>query len=375
MHRVPKRHYCDFRVYYATAERFIDKEDIYSRPDESITPFKYSTLFAMLISPLSFFSIKAASLIFFTINFVSLLAIFVFSKRLIAQDKISFRQSVFLYIFSLICSFRFILHSLDAGQISIIMFLLVILGLYFLEKSRDIIGAALLGLAIMFKYTPAVFLPYFIFRKKIKAVALVMIFIMFYCIIPAAYVGINTQIDYLKNWLPFISETSLDQGSCYDYKNQSLFSLVLRYFTADSPYKVSIASLSFNRGLIVAFIVSIIIYSLIIFPGSSQNSHNPTEYSLLFICMALFNPNAWMHNFVICIFVYMAIFYYLLKVNFKDSLTIILLLFSFVLMSCGAESLVGNNLENILEELSSVTIGGLFLALLLFRLKFKRLII
>ena len=72
-YRAPKRHYSDFRVYYATAERFTAKEDIYSRPDESITPYKYSPMFAMLVSPLAKFDQKTASLIFFTINFISII--------------------------------------------------------------------------------------------------------------------------------------------------------------------------------------------------------------------------------------------------------------------------------------------------------------
>ena len=96
--RAPKRHYSDFRVYYATAQRFAEKEDIYTRPDESITPFKYSPMFALLVSPLSKFDQKTASLIFFTLNFISLLIIFVISEKLICKSKLSFKQKIFLLL-------------------------------------------------------------------------------------------------------------------------------------------------------------------------------------------------------------------------------------------------------------------------------------
>lgn len=370
--RAPKRNYCDFRVYYATAERFTQRQDIYGRPDESITPFKYSPIFAFVLSPLSFFTQKCASLIFFTVNFLSLIGIFIFSRKLIVKDKITFRQNVFLHIFTLICSFRFILQALDSGQVGIIITFLVILGLYFLDKKKDVLSSAFMAFSIMFKYTSFIFLPYFFFRGKRKLVSFILLFIIIFCLLPAVYSGIPTNSNYLKSWFPSITKTSLDNSSWYDYKNQSLFSAILRYFTAGSDYGISLAQLSFNQGVIITLVFCAIIYFLIIFPGVNLRPE-PINYSLLFICMALFNPNAWMHNFVVLIFVYFTIFYHLLKVNFEGKVTLILVIFSFIVMSLTSESLVGNNLENLFEELSSVTLGSLALMFTLFRLKFKNL--
>ena len=370
--RAPKRNYCDFRVYYATAERFIQRQNIYGRPDESIGPFKYSPMFAMLLSPFSVFSQKCASSAFFTINFVLLILVFLFSKKLIVKDKISFRQCVFLYLFTFIFTLRFILQVLDSGQVGIIITFLVILGLYFLEKKKDALSSAFIALSIMFKYTTFIFLPYFFFRKKRKLVSFILLFIIIFCLFPAVYSGVSTHSNYLRDWIPSITATSLDQGSWYDYKNQSLFSCALRFFTADSPYKIAIFNLSFNQGIILASIICLAIYLLIVFPKADKSFNTCIDYSSLFICTALFNPNAWMHNFIIFIFVFMNLYYYLLKVNFKDKITLTLLIFSFILTSGMSESLVGNDLENLSEKLSSVTIGAVILLFALFRLKFKK---
>ncbi len=370
MRRAPKRHYSDFRVYYKTGKTFAQREDIYSRPDMAIGPFKYSPMFAMLLFPLSLFSQKAASLIFFTGNFIALIFIVIFSRKLIVKDKISYRRGVFLYVASVLCTFRFILQVFDSGQVGIIILALVVGGLYFLNKNKNVFGAALIGLSAMFKYTSLIFLPFFFFKKKKKIVILIMIFILLYCLIPAVYVGVNTHIEYLKKWFPSITSTSLDKGSWYDYKNQSIYSLVLRFFSAASPYKISVANLTFDQSMAISFFLVTIIYSLIIFPKTKDGFYNPVEYSLLFICTALFNPNAWMHNFVIHIFVYMTLFYYLIRVNFKDKISLTGVVVSFVLMSLMSESIVGNSLENISEELSCVTIGTMILVFVLLRLKF-----
>ena len=372
LHRAPKRDYSDFRVYYATAQRFAQKSDIYSRPDPSITPYKYSPMFAFILSPLSLFSKKGAAVAFFIINFLALIAIIVFSKRLIVKEAITFKQNLLICIIPLVFTSRFIVHVLDVGQVGILILALVVIGLYLLERRREWASSFLIGLSIMIKYMSAVFLPYFFVRRRFKLIAIIVLCIMLYCIIPAAYVGIQTQRDYVSKWLPYITETSLDKASWYDYKNQSLFSFILRIFTAGSPYDISIANLTFNQGLILSFIICAIIYLLIMIP-TKRKDDAAIDYSLLFICSVLFNPNAWMHNFVVLIFVYITLLYYLIKVRFKDKMTIALVFLSFVLTSWMGESLVGDYLENLFEQLSSITIGVLLLVFALFRLKYKGL--
>lgn len=369
--RAPKRNYCDFRVYYSTAERFIQRQNIYSRPDDSITPFKYSAMVAFVLSPLSFFSQKYASFIFFTLNFLSLIGIFVFSRRLIVKNNITFRESVFLHILTLICSCRFILQTLDSGQVSIIITFLTVMGLYFLEKKKDLLSSAFMAFSIMFKYTSFVFLPYLFFRNK-KVVALILLFFILYCLFPAVYSGTATHISHLKSWFPSITGNSLDEGSWYDYKNQSLLSLVLRYCGAGSPYRVTTFSLPFDRCLVLAFIICLAIYSTVIFPVRKHEPSKLLDYSSLFICMALFNPNAWMHNFVISIFVYMFIFHYLFRTKWRDKVTLAIVVISFILISLPSEGIVGEALEDLFEESSSVTIGFLLLLLGLSRLKFRK---
>jgi len=370
--RAPKRHYSDFRVYYATAKRFAGGGDIYERPDMSIGPFKYSPMFAMLVSPLALFSQKTASLVFFTINFIALIFTFVLSKRLIVRDEISFKQSILLYGLAVLCSLRFSLHVMDSGQIGIIMLAMVVAGLYFLEKGREFVSAGLISLSVMFKYTSGVFLPYFLFRRKIKLVLLIILFLFCFCLIPSLYVGIDKGIDYIKSWLPAVTGTSFDMGSWYDGKNRSLFSMSLRYFTNVSPYGVSIANLSFNQGIGLALLAGAIGYFFIVLPGRNDYFSRSAEYSLLFIFMALFNPNAWIHNFVVLAFAYMTLFYYLIKVNFRDRVTLTLVAISVVLTSLTGDTFLGDPLEGLLENLSFVTIGSIILAVALFRLKFRR---
>jgi len=369
-HRAPKRNYCDFRVYYNTAQRFLAKENIYSRPEESITPFKYSPVFALITSPLALVTQKQASLIFFTINFILLIWLCVLSKRMIVKVSIPAWQLFAFYFFPILFSSRFIFSVLDSGQITIVIFALLILGLFLLEKKKDIAASALFALAVMFKYTSIVFLPYFLIRKKIKASLGIVFFILFYCLIPAIYTGINTNLQYLKNWFPFIIETSLDKGSWYDSKNQSLYSMVLRLFSGDSPY-AHFAQLTFYQAIFISVGVGALIYLCIVIKRREHETKN-IDYALLLLCLALFNPNAWLANFVFFIFAYMVIIYYLISTRFINKPVLIFTILSFISSSWAAESVVGDKLQNFFESLSTVTVAALMLTGILLYLKFKK---
>ena len=372
--RAPKRKYADFRVYYATGERFLGGENIYSRPDPSITPFKYSPTFAMLFAPLSFVSKKTASLIFFSLNFLSVILICRLSISLIGPAALSFQQNILLHFLTLLFSSRFILLVWDSGQVNLIMMLLVLISLYLMERKRPLWSAGSLGLSVLFKYMPAVFVPYFFLRKKFGWCLLVFLSIVLLLVLPAMVVGPEQAFFLLKKWIPYITETSLDKSSWYDYKNQSIFSMGLRFLTQNSPYCHPLFKLNYNEGMAVSVSLALLIYGLTLIQKTESRYNRAIDYSLLFLCMALFNPNAWMTNFVTLIFVYFFLIQYLLEGHFKDKITAVLVLLSFVATSWLGETVVGEQWENLSEEMSCVTIGALILIVALLRLKYTRIL-
>jgi hypothetical protein len=294
----------------------------------------------------------------------------ILSKKIIVKETITFKQNILLYVVPLIFTSRFIFSVLDSGQVTLIMFFFVIYGLYLLEKKKNIFSALFIGLSAMFKYTSVLFLPYFLFRKKVIIIVLTILFIVLYCFLPSLHVGMHQDVQYLKKWLPFISETSLDKGSWFDSKNQSLYSFILRLFAKDSPFK-SIAQLTFLQAVALAVVIGLILYLIIILPA--RNKPKPAiDYALILICMALFNPNAWLANFVFFVFAYMVIIYHLIKVRYKDKPILILTVLSFIISSWVSESMVGDNLQHVFEALSTVTIAALILVGILLHLKFGK---
>ncbi|MDE2028356.1 MAG: hypothetical protein KGJ11_07425, partial [Candidatus Omnitrophica bacterium] len=176
----------------------------------------------------------------------------------------------------------------------------------------------------------------------------------------------------LGSWLPFITQTSLDKLSYIDIKNQSLFSMVIRSFSA-SGMGVNIMHLSFEQGKILGIAISALLYALVLVKGKRQPGQAGLDAALLFCFMALFNPNGWELNFVALGLPYILLIGYLIEVKWKDSFVTMSVIMAAVLSSVFARDVLGKVMENDSNLCSNVTIATLLLIAALFQLKFLKI--
>ena len=374
--RGPSRNYSDFRVYHVTAQRLLAGENIYEAEDTSkITPFKYSPLFAVLISPLGVLSIHQASLVFFTFNFFLLGIIGVFSARFLAffESLPSSRWGrILLYGVPAVAVFRFALLVLDSGQALFLMVAPALLGLYLIEKKQELWGGLFLALSVMVKYLTIIFLPYLILRKKWKAVFSTLVGILVGCFLPTLFFGWERACRYLLDWLPFITKTSLDQGSWTDYKNQSLYSWVIRWVMKESPYtsiQPSFSLLSFNEALKVGILAAVVLYVGTLFSKIKEKESSAVIYATLFVGLALFSPNSWPFNYAVLFFPFMVLIAALLRNPFQNKGVWVLVVAAIFLLNIGSQSISPDKIQYASEVLSFMTLGGLCVWVALLRLK------
>ncbi|MDO8580780.1 MAG: glycosyltransferase family 87 protein, partial [Candidatus Omnitrophota bacterium] len=370
------RAYSDFRVYYEGGKRFLAKENIYSRPDPTVPPYKYSPVFAMGMALFALFDLFEASLLFWVVNFLALIGCLVVSAKLANTNSLTLRQRFILYFLVILFSSRFILQVFDHGQVSLIMLFLVLWGLSLAREHRPIPAALALGGSMMIKYMSVIFVPYFFIRQRFRLAIGVILSGVVLILIPMIYVGVDQMIVYLKAWLPYIHKTGLaDELSWYNYKNQSIFAVGLRFLWAGCPYPVFHFALSWPQTIVIASVAGLLIYGVALWPRKKMTSNiENCDIGLLLLCMALFNPNSWFVNFVVFIFVYMFLGNYLIRTHFRDKITGVLVLITFMLASVPSESLVGNYWESLIEQYSSIGWSALLLAVTLIRLKFSRLL-
>jgi hypothetical protein len=331
-------------------------------------------MFALFVSPLSALSIRWASLIYYFVNFLSLLIFLYISGKLLVPGSVSIKDFFILYTVPLVFSIRFIQGVLDSGQVTLIVCALAALGLYGIQRRRPILGAAVLALSTMLKYTPFIFIPYLFLRKKVFAGLWTLVFIGVYLIAPALHVGMEKQMLYLKGWFPSIVSNSLDQGSWTDHKNQSLPSWVVRCLMRRSPYirTMGISLCGFATALKIGLGLCLLLYLCILWPtrGPFQNC---ADLGMLFLGMALWNANAWPFNFVVLIFAVMAVLSLWRGQGYRGRAIPVLLAAVFILLNIGSEALVHDSGQRTCEIISLLTIAALLLYLFFIARKFKRI--
>ncbi|MFA5089402.1 MAG: glycosyltransferase family 87 protein [Candidatus Omnitrophota bacterium] len=386
--RAPKRGYSDFHCYYTAGKRILAGDNIYVIKDSQVAEFRYSPLFAVIMSGLAILDEDSADSLWFTLNYLLLAVTFFFAFKLAGFFELSAGNKALFSLLALLGAGRFIFHNFDTGQANILMLASLICGLNYAKENKCLPAASLMALAVMIKYTPVIFLPYFILRKRIKLAVFFAIFIAVYLLLPAVCIGLENNASYIKNMFSFLTQSSiLEKTTLLDPKNQSLLSLVHRacsYYTMlghysipPMPFKINLSDSAIN--MIFSVFALIMYLSILWKPKRSQfnaakdhSFYENIDYSLLFICVILFNLNAWIHNYIFLLLPYLILIFYLIKTRFSDPIALGILLCSYLLNSLTLKACLGKAISYKAHFYSPHTFAALILFFLLLRIKFSR---
>lgn len=381
--RAPKRNFSDFHCFYTAGKRILNHENIYVIKDTEASEFRYAPIFALMMSGLALMNERRADTLWYLINFFLLIVSIFYLKKLAAIEKLSPKSIFILYLISIVGIIRIAFHNLNSGQSNILMFSSVIIGLYYIHKKDEFLGALIFAFSIMVKYTPLIFIPYFLIRRKYKLSLFITLSIFFYLLLPSLFIGFKENLEYLKGLLPFMANsTILDQITILTGKNQSLLSAVYRSFTPCILYfhspPMPFQSWNVSPGIIkMIFAASALgLYLLVLIPPKKINFNKVkqmyynVDYALLLILSVLFNMNAWVHAFILLAMAYFVAVYYLIRNNFKDTPVLILLIASYALNLFTTQSVLGKSLMYKIYFYSPMTISALLAFIALLKIKF-----
>jgi hypothetical protein len=386
--RVKVRKYSDFDCYYTAGKRFLNREDIYVSRDQQTSEFRYTPLFAAIMAGFALVSEEKADILWFILNYLLLVISLVLTKKIVAPCKTEPRSLYLLYGLSTILSIRFILHTLDSGQVNILMMFSILAGLYCASQNKDIVAGALLGFSAMTKLTPVIFIPYFLLKKRIRLATMIAVSILIYFLFPALIIGWKNNFHYMRDFFPFLFQSTItEKSTLLDPQNQSLMSLILRTFTDPSTYYPNPLPMPYKfiplKNINIKFLfllLSGLIYLSVLLPARKSLSQRNMEgrnfcanidYALLLICLVVFNLNAWRHNYIFLIFPYFLLIFYLIQVRFKDKYAIGGILLAYLLSAITWRPFVSKELSSSLLLYSPYTLGALLIFVMLVKIKFQ----
>lgn len=224
----------------------------------------------------------------------------------------------------LLLSLRPILGDLHHGNNNILIMFLVVTCLYAWRKGHDVLAGLLLALSISYKVTPALFIPYFMYKRSWRVVGSTAFGLgLFILVVPSLIIGPEFNAVCLKTWYHRMLYPFLEKGvSSQQEINQSMVGVLSRLLT-DAPtgsgrYDVhlDLNLVSWPPGFVALLVKGLAIGMvglLAVFCRTRTDRRDDPrllgEFSLVVLTMLFVSERSWKHHFVTLLLPYTYLMY------------------------------------------------------------------
>jgi hypothetical protein len=170
---------------------------------------------------------------------------------------------------------------------------------YLTVKGKDLPAGVLLGFAIALKFSPFLFLPYFLYRKRYKLVM--------YCVLTVLCIFFISLVSYgvslHKIYLHYLRE--LSNIGIAAWSNQSIDAFLLRAFTNNSIFSFAPLKITTLFSMLrAAILLSVVVILLLLFRRrevADCREFYPLEFSAVILCLLIIPSISWVHYFMLAI--------------------------------------------------------------------------
>lgn len=371
----------DLRIFLMASSDMPDQVNIFEKKYIDGYHYFYSTLFAMIIFPLTFLPEQLSNAIWIILNLFFVYQIFLIIKNLLPLFNLTKKQLMFLRVCGFLFSLRFIYENIHSLQMTIVILYLTLQGLQWIFANKTIPGSLLLALGINIKLLPIVFIPYLIYRGFFKAASLSVLFYLLMLFTPGIIIGWEYNLSLLKTWAhlinPFNATHILDTEERSFHGLSTLLATLLVENANDVyalPLKrniadISIANLSLILNLVRLTLIGFTLYFLRSFPFKKPSGfiHRFREISYLLLVIPLIFPHQQHYAFLFICPAFVFCLHYLITNKNKLSLIkqrCIAISLTFIYFICNLKMILGA-FNNYYEHYKILTYGAMLLIAIL----------
>jgi hypothetical protein len=352
----------DFEVNYKAGKRLLWGETLYRFEDEHFM-FKYFPCSALLYVPLSALPLSAAKAIWYSLVVFCSIFLFYASHKLASSPN---KNIGFLIILPPLILARYFFREIELGQINalVTLILLLMIWLMSLEKDRssqkrEIFSGCFLGLATALKPYSFIFFPYFIMKRKWRAVFSGSVFILLALLTPSLYYGFKGNLAVLKEWYETLSQSTPRLLSTWD--NISIIGFFMKW-TGNQALSLVIT------GFVIGILILLVL--ILVFKGSDVPRAEVLDSSILLICIPLVSPLGWDYTLLMSV-LGVTILVYNIR-NFSKFWKIILLV-NFFIIAFSIYDILGRELYGRFMTWSIPTLSFLLIIGYLASLRLKKI--
>ncbi len=233
---------------------------------------------------------------------------------------------------TVLLALRPIMSDLQHGNVNLFILFLVVAALSAYHRKRNVLAGIVLGLAIACKVTPALFVPYLVWKRSWKALgscAAGLVLFLWPGVVPALLMGGERNEKHLVSWYydmvyPFVIEGKVTS----EHHNQSLPGLVARLATHSPSFSTYVhnqytpthydnlldlspgAARWLVKGCMGLFAL-LVVWSCRTPTTSRDGWRLSAEFSIVLLGMLLFSERTWKHHCVTLLLPFAVICYHL----------------------------------------------------------------
>ncbi|MCX5781193.1 MAG: glycosyltransferase 87 family protein [Elusimicrobia bacterium] len=316
----------DFKTFYDIGVFARLKMNIYAASPTTGFFVFYMPFFSILMIPWTFFPERYSSFVFFNLNFIILIILFIVLLGDFKKNIDSIEKKTIAILIILLMLFDFIWLGIRIGQVDLIVCCLIILGIRLFYEEKFGISAFCLALS-GFKVVPLIFLFFVLFSKKIKYMLFYLGFVIFFALLPFVYFGIDEGFLQYKNLYTISISQKLEINNFdlnWHNRNQSLWKLFGNF----------LRSLNINNNEILIIIMIILMLIILIYTYNLINKINDNERETIYLkgsvfimLMLLFSPDTCrVHHLTNLLLPYFII----VSMSYKGKVEIVLVFFIIV---------------------------------------------
>lgn len=221
-------------------------------------------------------------------------------------------------------SFRPILSDLHHGNINILILLLVVLSLYSWRNGKDVLAGSFLALAISFKVTPGLFLPYFLYKRQWKTVAACLVGLaIFFFLVPSAILGTDFNTECLGSWFhhiisPYVTKAEVKGPAEINQSLSAVLTRLMAEVRGNAKYdpRLQVNLVSWDPRTVGMLVKGVMLGMVALLAPlcrtPTRNRFDPRllgEFSLIVLTMLFVSERSWKHHYVTMLLPYTYLVY------------------------------------------------------------------
>lgn len=347
---IEARRQCDFNIFFTAGKDILNGENLYTKIYQGWLHYYYSPLFALAISPFTYFPEYVITLLWLVLNVYLFYRIWEILSDWLELKLFSVSiQRWFLWGSIFLC-IQGIRDNIHYHQITIMMVYLTLQGIDLILKKKEWQGGALIALGINIKILPIVFFPYLLYRGYWKGALSVILAWVGFLFLPAIFIGWEYNTFLLREWWSGIDPSQTE--NVLDWSRAGFGSLVTALFHSQEGEtrpifitQLSMASIVFITNGLRLFIAIFTLYFLrtLPFQEAKNNLHRLWEVGYLFMVIPFLFPHQqnYAYFFLYPAVVYLMYIFYKKReesgefrfLKRKDKILLGMLAVSFMMMS------------------------------------------